>query len=130
MKQAHVAKYCNQRLPTYGTNACLVVCVGVTTQRRRKDQHNLDTVLSPFEIIIVFLQEKVEEDRFMREQEKVFFEKKRKAMAQKMHAEEEAIFKEKIAPAMAEAQHVLKKAGGVSVGDDALEALAKWKLDM
>jgi hypothetical protein len=74
--------------------------------------------------------EKVEEDRFMRAQEQVFIEKKREAMAEKMRAEEVVIFKEKIAPAMAEAQSVLKKAGGVSVGDDALEALAKWKLDL
>jgi hypothetical protein len=66
----------------------------------------------------------------MKQQEIEFIEKKRKTMADKMHVEEEAIFKEKIAPAMAEAQLVLKKAGGVSVGHDALEALAKWKLDM
>lgn len=77
-----------------------------------------------------FLQEKVEEDRFMKAQEKEFIEKKRKKMAEKMHVEEEAIFKEKVAPAMAEAQNVLKKAGGASVSHDALEALAKWKLNM
>jgi hypothetical protein len=47
-----------------------------------------------------------------------------------MHIEEIAIFKEKVAPAMAEAQSILKKAEGVSVGHDALEALAKWKLGL
>jgi hypothetical protein len=66
----------------------------------------------------------------MKEQEKEFIEKKRKTMADKMHVEEIAIFKEKVAPAMAEAQSILKKAGDVSVGHDALEALAKWKLDL
>jgi hypothetical protein len=66
----------------------------------------------------------------MKEQEKEFIEKKRKTMADKMHVEEIAIFNEKVAPAMAEAQSILKKAGEVSVGHDALEALAKWKLDL
>jgi hypothetical protein len=66
----------------------------------------------------------------MREQEVAFFEKKKKASLDKMHHEEEAIYKEKIAPAMAECQSVLKKAGGVSVGDDVLEAIAKWKLGL
>jgi hypothetical protein len=66
----------------------------------------------------------------MKEQEREFIEKKRKTMADKMHVEEIAIFNEKVAPAMAEAQNVLKNAGGVSVSHDALEALAKWKLDL
>jgi hypothetical protein len=66
----------------------------------------------------------------MKEQEKEFIEKKRKTMADRMHAEEIVVFNEKVAPAMAEAQNILKKAGDVTVGHDALEALAKWKLNL
>jgi hypothetical protein len=73
------------------------------------------------------LQEKVEEDRYMREQEKKFFERKKAERAEKMHEQEEAIFQETIAPAMAEAEQVLKKTGD-KVSDAGLEALARWKL--
>jgi hypothetical protein len=70
----------------------------------------------------------------MKEQEKEFIEKKRKAMedtmADQMNNEQIAVFTEKVAPAMAEAQHILNKAGGVAVSHDALEALAKWKLNL
>ena len=65
----------------------------------------------------------------MREQEKKFFEKKRKEMAEKMKEEEAAVFQESIAPAMAEAEMVLKKTGD-EISHDGLEALARWKLDM
>lgn len=65
----------------------------------------------------------------MREQERAFFENKKAAMNAKMHATEEKEFKEKIAPAMAEAELYLKK-NGVSVDHNALEAIAKWKLDL
>lgn len=72
-------------------------------------------------------QEKVEEDRFMREQEKAFFEKKKAEMDEKMHAEELKEYEAVIAPAMAEAHSVLK-AEGAEVDVPALEALARWKL--
>jgi len=74
-------------------------------------------------------QEKVEEDRYMREQEKKFFEAKKAAMAEKMHAEEEAVFQESIAPAMAEAEKILNNVGD-KVSHSGLEAIARWKLDM
>ena len=75
------------------------------------------------------VQEKVEEDRYMREQEKQFIEAKKKSMAEKMHAQEEAKFAEAIAPAMVEAEQLLKKSKD-KVSNEGLEALARWKLDL
>jgi hypothetical protein len=104
---------------------------GVHDRSRRKNEEMPSRTWTLLSHRLIFsFQQKVEEDRFMRAQEQEFIEKKRAAMAEKMHAEEVVIFTEKIAPAMVEAQSVLKKAGGVPVSDDALEALAKWKLDM
>ena len=71
----------------------------------------------------------MEEDRYMREQEKRFIESKKKAMAEKMHAEEEAMFTETIAPVMVEAEQLLKKSKD-KVSNEGLEALARWKLDL
>lgn len=75
-------------------------------------------------------QEKVEEDRYMREQEKKFYAKKKAEMADKLHGEEEKLFQEKIAPTMAEAEQVLKLSGDTAVSHDGLEAIARWKLGM
>jgi len=72
----------------------------------------------------------VEEDRYMREQEKKFIATKKAAMAEQMAVEEEANFAETVAPAMAEAEQVLKDAGVSGISHDGLEALARWKLDM
>ncbi|EEC49950.1 predicted protein [Phaeodactylum tricornutum CCAP 1055/1] len=73
--------------------------------------------------------EKVEEDRFMREQEKKFFEQKKAEMDEKMHATELAAFEASVAPAMAEAENALSKTGDkISVAG--LEAIAKWKLGL
>jgi hypothetical protein len=71
----------------------------------------------------------VEEDRYIREQEKEFFRKKKAILADKMAAQEEALFQEAIAPAMVEAQEALKKSGD-KVSDAGLEALARWKLEL
>jgi guanylate kinase len=70
----------------------------------------------------------VEEDRMMREQEKKFFENKKKEMAEKMHHEDAVIFQEAIAPAMAEIQEILKSTDD-KVSNAGLEAIARWKLD-
>jgi hypothetical protein len=73
----------------------------------------------------------VEEDRYMREQEKAFFAKKKAELAGKLQGEEEKVYRDTIAPAMAEAEHVLKKAGEKStISHDGLEAIAKWKLGL
>lgn len=80
--------------------------------------------------MLLYWQEKVEEDRYMREQEQEFFRAKKAAMEEKMHVEEEALFKESIAPAMAEAEKILKENGGPSVSHAGLEALARWKLNL
>ena len=71
----------------------------------------------------------MEEDRYIREQEKKFFEEKQKQNQEKMHAAEAKEFQETIAPAMAQAQQVLKKSGD-SVSIPGLEALARWKLGL
>ena len=71
----------------------------------------------------------MEEERYVRAQEKQFIDAKKKAMAEKMHAEEEAKFSEAIAPAMVEAEQILK-ASGDTVSNAGLEALARWKLDL
>jgi mevalonate kinase len=67
----------------------------------------------------------VEEDRYIREQEKAFFEKRKAELAASEHEE----YKQKIAPAMAEAQEALKKLGE-NISDKGLEALARWKLGL
>jgi len=72
-------------------------------------------------------QEKHEEDRYIREQEKAYFEKKKAELEKKLHEEDLAYFKEAIAPKMAEVSSLLKKTGD-KVSDEALEALARWKV--
>jgi hypothetical protein len=72
-------------------------------------------------------QEKHEEDRYIREQEKKYFEKKKAELEKKMHDEDLAHFKEAIAPKMAEVSALLQKTGD-KVSDEALEALARWKM--
>jgi hypothetical protein len=72
-------------------------------------------------------QEKHEEDRYIREQEKAYFEKKKAELEKKLHEEDLAHFKEAIAPKMAEVSSLLKKTGD-KVSDEALEALARWKV--
>ena len=71
-------------------------------------------------------QEKVEEERFVKEQEKKFFEKKRSEAAAVLKAEELKHFEDVIAPAMAKLEAELKKTGD-KVSDDGLEAIARWK---
>jgi NAD/NADP transhydrogenase alpha subunit len=75
------------------------------------------------------LQEKVEEDRYMREQEKKFIENKKKEMTEKMREEDVIIFQAAIAPAMAAIQVMLKSTND-KVSNAGLEAIARWKLDL
>ena len=77
----------------------------------------------------MFLQEKVEEDRYMREMEKSFFEKKNREMADKMTAEKTKEYQEKIAPAMAEIEVALKKSND-KISHAGLETIARWKLGL
>jgi hypothetical protein len=72
-------------------------------------------------------QEKHEEDRYIREQEKKYFEKKKAELEKKLHEEDLTHFKEAIAPKMAEVSSLLKKTGD-NVSDEGLEALARWKV--
>ena len=71
---------------------------------------------------IMLRQEKVEEDLFMKKQEKAFFEQKR---AEVLESERKA-FQETIDPTMAEVNRILKSTND-SVSQDGLEALARWK---
>lgn len=75
-------------------------------------------------------QEKVEEDRFMREQEKQYIARKKQEMASAMKENEEAVFAETIAPTMAEVSLILENSGDKQISDAGLEAIARWKLDM
>ena len=74
-------------------------------------------------------QEKVEEDRYIRELEAKYIENKKAEMAAQMAADEEKEFVEKIAPVMAEAEVLLEKSGD-SISQEGLEALAHWKLGL
>ena len=77
----------------------------------------------------VLVQEKVEEDRYMRELEIKYLESKKAELQAKMAADEEKEFAEQIAPAMAEVQVLLAKSDD-SVSQGALESLARWKLGL
>lgn len=74
-------------------------------------------------------QERVEEERFVREREKKFFERKKLELETKLYEHELAEFEATVAPAMAEVEALLAEKGCM-VSDDALEALARWKLDL
>jgi NADH:ubiquinone oxidoreductase subunit E len=73
------------------------------------------------------LQEKVEEDLYIRQQEMKFYERKREQAQHEMAEKELQYFRDTIAPAMAQAQELLK-ASGDTVSDAGLEAVARWKL--
>ena len=75
------------------------------------------------------LQEKVEEDLYMRELEAKYVANKKIEMAAKAQELDEQKFAEQIAPAMAEAEVLLSKSGE-SVSHEALESLAKWKVGL
>jgi hypothetical protein len=74
----------------------------------------------------------VEEDRYMRELEAKFYERKRTEAKQEMAAQELKHYWETIAPVMAEMQDVLKATGddAGSISNAGLEALARWKLGL
>jgi uncharacterized protein YutE (UPF0331/DUF86 family) len=73
------------------------------------------------------LQKKVEEDRFMREQEKKFYEKKKAELSTKQQDSDMKHFQEVIAPCMADIHEILAKTGD-DISHEGYEALAKWKL--
>lgn len=73
--------------------------------------------------------EKVEEDRYMREQEKAFFEKKKAEHNAEMALKDQEIYQKQIAPAMVEVQELLKKTKD-TVSSHGLEAIARWKLNL
>jgi hypothetical protein len=71
--------------------------------------------------------EKVEEDRFMREQEIVFINKKRMEAKTKLFKQQLEEYERTVTPAMIEVAVLLKKTGD-HVSYAGLEALAKSKL--
>ena len=74
-------------------------------------------------------QEKVEEDRYIREQENAFFEKKIAENSAKMALKDQEEFQKQIAPVMVEVQELLKKTKD-TVSSHGLEAIARWKLNL
>lgn len=74
-------------------------------------------------------QEKVEEDRYMRAQEEAWKEKLRKLRAQAEAEKEVSLHNEVVEPVKADIAKMLSLSGD-KVSDEALEALAKWKLDL
>jgi uncharacterized protein YfeS len=74
-----------------------------------------------------FLQERVEEDRFIREVEQQYFEKKKAELEREMVEQDLRKFEDTIVPAMAQAEILLQKTGD-KVSEAGLEALARWKV--
>ncbi|GKY99594.1 hypothetical protein MPSEU_000913700 [Mayamaea pseudoterrestris] len=70
---------------------------------------------------------KVEEERFIKEQEKKFFEKKKAELDSKQHENELKQFQGVIAPCMADIHEILEKTGD-DISHEGYEAIAKWKL--
>lgn len=89
---------------------------------------NAKKIWSPFLFSITY-QEKVEEDRYIREQEKEFFEKKKAEHSAEMALKDQEIFQKQIAPVMVQVQELLKKTND-SVSSHGLEAIARWKLNL
>jgi len=84
-------------------------------------------------LFIQMLQEKVEEDRFIRQREREILEHRRVEAAAKQAAAEVVAAEEKrlaqIAAAKSEAHDVIAKTYD-KVSDEALENIAKWKLGL
>ena len=66
----------------------------------------------------------------MREQEKLYIERKKAEMKSQMEENEHAVFAETVAPTMAEVSLILENAGDTQISDAGLEAIARWKLGM
>ena len=91
--------------------------------------HLIDCLICVWLFFLVVFQEKVEEDRYMRELELKYVETKKAEMQAQMAADEEKEFAEQVAPVMAEVQVLLGKSDE-SISQGALEALARWKLGL
>lgn len=75
------------------------------------------------------IQEKVEEDLFIRDREKPFFETQRRKMETQARQQEQQVFDETVRPVMQEVQEMLKDTDD-SIGEEGLQALAEWKLNL
>lgn len=71
----------------------------------------------------------MEEDLYIRAQEKKFFEAKKAAAAAEMATHELEHYQTTIAPAMVTVQELLKKSGD-RASDAGLESIARWKLGL
>ena len=71
----------------------------------------------------------MEEDRYMRAQEELWKEKLRKLRAEADVAEATDLHKQVVEPVKSHISSMLE-ASGDSVSDEALESLAKWKLNL
>lgn len=75
------------------------------------------------------MQEKVEEDRYMRAQEEEWKEKLRMLKAQEEVEKAETLHNDVVSPVKADIAAMLAQSGD-KVSDGGLETLAKWKLDL
>ena len=80
-------------------------------------------------MMLLKIQEKVEEELFVRKLEAKFFEMKKAELDMKAREEKMAIFEEAVLPEMVKARMLLEQTGD-KISDKGCEAIAKWKLDM
>ena len=74
-------------------------------------------------------QKKVEEDRYMQAQEEAWKEKLRTLRSQQAHEQEQQLHDEVVGPVMNDVEAMLRETGD-TVSKEALEKLAKWKIDI
>lgn len=75
------------------------------------------------------MKERVEEDRYMRQQDEIWKKKLMQLKVEEEHLREEALHKEVLEPVMRDVAKMLEETGD-RVSDAALENLSKWKLDL
>ena len=78
-------------------------------------------------VFFFFIQEHVEEDRFIRDLDAKYFATQRAKLDDERAQQDLQHFHNHVAPAMYQVQLLLSETGD-SVSDAALEALARWKL--
>jgi hypothetical protein len=86
-------------------------------------------LMSRFFFFFLQLQEKVEEDRYMRAQETAWKEKLRALKDQEEHEREGDHYHAVVEPVMGDVAKMLEGTGD-KVSKEGLEVLAKWKLDL
>jgi L-lactate utilization protein LutB len=86
-------------------------------------------LIALFFFFLQLLQERVEEDRYMRAQETAWKEKLRALKDQEEHERLDAHYQDVVKPVMGDVAEMLEGTGD-KVSKKGLEVLAKWKLDL